>query len=563
MPEACTESPTCEGAINIEASGGTAPYFYSWSGPNGFTSNQQDISNLCRTGNYSVTVTDAQGCTSQKTIKICCCGNYGEPGIPPLPGECNFGIGAAINLNGQATPAFGTQGGSINISFNEGTGDYSLVWTKDGQFFSYNKNISNLQPGQYCVTVKKGCYAQSKCFNIVNCANTTISVSGSTNPTCDGYEAGKITIAIGGNGATPYKYKWSNGSINQNLEELTAGTYTVTVTDNNGCTGTNSFTINTVDIDFVDGFCIRFTVCGSEIVKVQEFDLHWQYMPGNCRYARLVCENYVGPYQDLGLTKEYPFGPTGCVIRYRCTNGQIYAQYTGQTVVLSVGGVDACGIPYCKRIGICYYDYPNFSGYDLESAVEIGPGQLEQYSFPCEILCDWASPCNNPNTSRTRAASFYCDGAYVGAGCTWACVSPSPLPPVPDEHIDLIEAIKRQYPELRTVDQAMQEIEASELQMPLRQELAEQNSKRKLFNVSPNPFFDKLNIELFSEKEKEVNFAFMNINGKTILQKTYRILEGGNQLVLDIEAQLPSGSYFLLMTDETGGTDARLMIKAH
>lgn len=560
MPEICTEAPPCEGAVNIEILDGTAPYSYSWVRQGGgFTSSQQDISNLCLTGNYSVTVTDVQGCTAQKTVKICCCGNYGEPGQPTLPGECDFGIGYQINLNGQATPAFGTQGGSINISFNEGTQGYSLVWKKDGQFFSYNKNITNLQPGQYCVTVKKGCYQEFKCFNIVNCDDTNITVSGTTNPTCQDYEAGKISITLGGNGAGPFKYKWSNGSINQNLEDLTAGTYTVTVTDNNGCTGTSSFTINTTQINIINQGCTQITMCGSEVVKVQQFDVNWQF-ESDCRYARVVCANgYVGPLEYLGATEEYPAGPTGCIIRLRCLNGQIYDQYTGQTLTELVGGIDNCGLPYCAYLSYCYYQ--ELGGYDENSVRFVSNGYISniQGDFLGQS-CPSGPGCNTP-WSPCCENKYYCEGGYIGEGygpCGASALNDS----VPD--IDILRRIiKQQHPEYKTLGEILKGATEYTQQTTKPHELVSKEPEPKLFHVSPNPFFDKLNIEMFSEKEKEVNFVLTDINGKTMLQQTFHILEGSNQLIIDVEAQLPAGSYFLLMTDETGGTDARLLIKAN
>ncbi|MBK7683034.1 MAG: SprB repeat-containing protein [Bacteroidetes bacterium] len=70
-----------------------------------------------------------------------------------------------------------------------------------------------------------------------------VSVTNVTNETCAGFANGSINISVSG-GSAPYTYLWSNGSVTQNQSNLSAGTYTVTVTDSNGATATTSATVN-------------------------------------------------------------------------------------------------------------------------------------------------------------------------------------------------------------------------------------------------------------------------------------------------------------------------------
>lgn len=93
--------------------------------------------------------------------------------------------------------------------------------------------------------------------------------------------------------------------------------------------------------------------------------------------------------------------------------------------------------------------------------------------------------------------------------------------------------------------------------------LVAKTSISKTFKVSPNPFHDKLTIGLLSDTEKGVNFALIDVDGKTITQKTFNVLKGDNELILNIENFCPPGSYFLIATDESGKTDVCLMIKAN
>ncbi|MBK7683501.1 MAG: SprB repeat-containing protein [Bacteroidetes bacterium] len=83
----------------------------------------------------------------------------------------------------------------------------------------------------------------SPCGYNYSSSGILVSVTNVTNETCAGFANGSISISVTG-GSAPYAYTWSNGNVTQNLNNLSAGTYTVTVTDSNGATATTSATIN-------------------------------------------------------------------------------------------------------------------------------------------------------------------------------------------------------------------------------------------------------------------------------------------------------------------------------
>ncbi|MCE2777282.1 MAG: gliding motility-associated C-terminal domain-containing protein [Algoriphagus sp.] len=211
------------GSISITASGGTAPYSYAWTGPNGFSSTNKDLSALV-SGTYQVRITDANGC-----------GLLGPPLTITEP--------SAIALTQSKVDNVCSQGatGSISITASGGTAPYSYVWIGPNGFSSTNAALSALVSGTYQVTVRdaNGCTPLvGSPITITEPAQLTLAQT-SVNNTCFQGTAGSITVTPSG-GTAPYTYAWTgpNGftSANQNLLDLESGTYQVTIRDANGCT---------------------------------------------------------------------------------------------------------------------------------------------------------------------------------------------------------------------------------------------------------------------------------------------------------------------------------------
>ncbi|MEZ4893194.1 MAG: SprB repeat-containing protein, partial [Saprospiraceae bacterium] len=204
-----------DGSINLSVSGGTSPYTYNWS--NGATT--PDIGNLTA-GNYCVTVTDANTCTATICVTI---------SEPP-----------ALNLTKTKVDVscFGGSDGSIDLTVSGGTSPYTYAWSNGAT----TEDISNLSVGTYTVTVtdNHGCV---KTTSMTINQPTDLSLSKTkVNVSCYGGSDGSIDLSVSG-GTSPYSYNWSNGATTQDISNLSAGTYTVTVTDNHGCTKSTSATI--------------------------------------------------------------------------------------------------------------------------------------------------------------------------------------------------------------------------------------------------------------------------------------------------------------------------------
>jgi gliding motility-associated-like protein len=197
------------GSINAIASGGTQPYTYVWS--NGSTNS--NINNLTN-GQYTLTVTDANGCTKSLPVSV------SQP--------TSF---IQLTMLTNSIMCTGNNDGWIDLSVIGGMGNYSYQWNNGGTI----QDLQNLVPGNYTVLVtdQNGCSATNS--TTITEPTTAINVNASTqNVTCSGLQNGVIDLTIQG-GTGSYTYVWSNNANSQRVSGLASGTYSVTVTDANGC----------------------------------------------------------------------------------------------------------------------------------------------------------------------------------------------------------------------------------------------------------------------------------------------------------------------------------------
>jgi gliding motility-associated-like protein len=106
------DSPDPIGSINLSVRGGTKPYSFSWTGPNGFTASTEDLKNLPK-GNYSVIVTDGNGCTERLTVVI---SGYGMTCPPPLFVDCSIALAPTpFKTLGEYEAAGGSITGNVDL----------------------------------------------------------------------------------------------------------------------------------------------------------------------------------------------------------------------------------------------------------------------------------------------------------------------------------------------------------------------------------------------------------------------------------------------------------------
>lgn len=197
------------GSIDLTVEGGTEPYTIEWS--NGATT--EDLSELYA-GFYIVTVTDDHGCVEYAMAEI------RQPALP-LHAEIE-----PINVR-----CYGEGNGVCDLNVFGGTPPYYYSWNTG----AISEDIENLVPGFYAVTVtdENGCVS----YDTASIYQSEYPISGyisGTDASCNGYSDGNVTFSVDG-GTEPYHYEWSNGLWQQNLNNVPAGTYTVTVTDANFC----------------------------------------------------------------------------------------------------------------------------------------------------------------------------------------------------------------------------------------------------------------------------------------------------------------------------------------
>ncbi len=208
-----------DGSASVTLSNGVSPYTYLWSN----ASNATSLSNLAP-GNYSVTVTDGNNCTASQDFTIT------EPAA------------VTVSVNTTNETSAGSNDGTATANPGGG-GSYTYLWNNGGNTMT----ITGLSPGTYCVTItdtNNGCTAES-CGTVnagnVNC-NFTIDVL-TNDVSCNGSNDGAASVNLS-DGASPYTYLWSTGANSTTLNNLSAGSYSVTVTDNDGCTDSENFTIS-------------------------------------------------------------------------------------------------------------------------------------------------------------------------------------------------------------------------------------------------------------------------------------------------------------------------------
>ncbi|MES2874762.1 MAG: gliding motility-associated C-terminal domain-containing protein, partial [Bacteroidota bacterium] len=204
---ACSGSAT--GIINVNITGGYAPYTYSWD--NGKTT--KDLTNLIA-GAYRVTVKDSKGCTAESTISI------SQPAA------------LAVTTSKTNVSCYGSRTGAITLNIAGGTAPYTYQWSNG----ETRKDLSGIPSGNYKVIITDAgkCSVSAEVF--ITQPDPLKAILIAKNASCLN-SGGAISANITG-GVAPYKISWV-GNPTMSASEISnakAGIYEMMITDAVGCT---------------------------------------------------------------------------------------------------------------------------------------------------------------------------------------------------------------------------------------------------------------------------------------------------------------------------------------
>ena len=225
-----------DGIADLTVLGGTSPYTFNWD--NGSTT--EDLSNLSA-GIYIVTISDANLCSATASATI---------------SKPSAALSAYIIANNVSCK--GGSNGSTDVTVSGGTSPYTYLWSNG----ALTKNITGLSAGSYNLTVTDAnlCTTTATVSISEPLASLTASIS-KTDVSCFGTVSGSIDLTVSG-GTHDYNFLWNIGQITEDISGIGVGIYTVTITDNNGCTEISSVTINQPNEIIVDANVNNITCYG-------------------------------------------------------------------------------------------------------------------------------------------------------------------------------------------------------------------------------------------------------------------------------------------------------------
>ena len=216
-----------DGFIDLTVSGAYPPYTYSWN--NGEST--EDLDSLVA-GNYSVTITDTNGCVHLDYITL----------IDPTILFDN--IASVYDYNGFEISCYNYNDGAIDLSVFGSVAPYSYQWNASN---GTTQDLSNLIEGWYFVDIvdDNSCFISDSIYlsqptQIIS--SYTVSIINGYNVTCNEGQDGFINLTVSGS-VPGYYYQWSNGDTTEDINNLGAGIYSYTVTDQNSCITTGSIEI--------------------------------------------------------------------------------------------------------------------------------------------------------------------------------------------------------------------------------------------------------------------------------------------------------------------------------
>lgn len=471
------------GTASATPSGGNGSYTYLWS--NGGTS--QTINNLAA-GTYTVTVTSGSNCTGTASR------------IVTAPAAISTSVSVTNSSNGQ-------NNGAINLTVSGGTPAYAYIWSNGAQ----TQDISGLAPGTYTVTVtdSKGCTA-IKSATVAN-SNNPLSLSFAVTNTTNGQNNGAINLTVTG-GTSPYSYAWSNGANTQDLSNLAAGTYTVTVTCPSG-TATGSATVagssgggGCTSVNLPDSQSFEGSIGNWSQATNDQMD--WTVLSGSTPTAS------TGP--DVAANGTY-------YVYTEATNNVNKTAYL-LSPCYNITGINTFQMGfnyhmYGTQMGTLYFQYSLNGGNSWNTA--------------------WSRQGNQNNVWKTLTMTFTNSGA---TSIRFRFYGKTGNGQKSDMAVDNFNIA--QVGSLSIDGQSEATIELN----------PNVEMEGEALALSPNPVMDELSVSYFSEKEQPSKVMVTDQMGRVLLTQQLDAFEGRNTYRMDVTS-LPAGMYFLRVE---GGANSKM-----
>jgi gliding motility-associated-like protein len=371
-----------DGTIKITPTGGVAPYTYKWSD----FGNGPERTNLSA-GIYTVNVTDKNLC--EKTIDI-------EIIQAPL-----------FNIVPVITPVtcFGADDGTITLNIDGGEDPISVTWADDA---TAGDSRTNLKPGNYNVILNdgSGCVIE-RTFQILEPEELRLSSVLSDAIDCDNPLSGSIDLQVTG-GNPPYSFLWSNGETTEDLTDIGANNYKVTVTDSKGCKIEESFVIKRqIDLDVKLDISLRIVCESREVYQVNKLTISGGVFPYKVKWSDGIVLNVPGDKAEIMETK---------------TEGAYQVEVTDflgctKTILFDVA------VP---KLGYPDFDYTSFYLQEFNALTFNDPITFSNLSTENFLSVEWdfgdgtTSSLNNPTHTYTETGSYDVTiyVTYVG-GCVY------------------------------------------------------------------------------------------------------------------------------------------------
>ncbi|MCV6630862.1 MAG: T9SS type A sorting domain-containing protein, partial [Flavobacteriaceae bacterium] len=510
QPEALTadisEDQTVYGAGSEQAcvtiavsnvQGGTAPYSYAWS--NGATTATTEVCPTAST-TYTVTVTDANGCTLENTVNV---------EVTPLV------ISEAITTAASCKDA---TDGTASLSVSGGAAPYTYAWSDNG---AATATRDDLGEGVYTFTVTDAAgntATQSVTISAPDALSMRITDDVQLTASCTTIEVSNIS-----GGTAPYSYAWSNGATTATTEvcPTASTTYTVTVTDANGCTISDSVTVSAaalqiIDITTTDTSCSDSTD-GIAMISIQGGIAPVQYswsdgttstVGTNVSLAKGDQSVTLTDATGTSLTQAFTInGPDALEVS---VSEDQYVQNAAGNNCATIAVTDVTG-------GTGDYTY-SWSNGATTASIEVCPEQTTQYTVTVtdingcsttknvtvnveDVVCgenSWGKKIRICFRGRNRCVSEYWIDYYLDRGATIGSCSPEQEP-----------------------------------------------FKITNLNIYPNPFVDNVYLDVETNKPGAVKIkVYSFFNGKRVYNQKVNLVAGQSTVTLPL-AHARSGFYIL------------------